>query len=271
LSTWQDVKEGIANANDPLFSQRFLQIAISVTPHANFTRNLCGITRRSIPEDGLNTAGRDQRRGERSDDVDSLIQAHRFSNAGNNVPYDPEATGPSFLEIACANGNFLVGVLEAIANEIEQFVSDNTVEVAGALAAVTALGGAPVLVSLAATLAAILAVLLAAIAAYRVATGSGDLRFGTVMDDVRSKLLDNPAPGMRAAGILIWQALAYKAFEAEQSPHDYTAISYAVMDAHNYQMASCEVNVDSIEVFFAADDPMLIAFIDALPNTRLSG
>jgi hypothetical protein len=74
----------------------------------------------------------------------------------------------------------------------------------------------------------------------------------------------NPDPGLRAAGILVWQAIAYKVFESQQEPHDYTAISYAVMDAHDYQMASCEVNVDSIEVFFAADDPNLIVFIDAL-------
>jgi hypothetical protein len=264
LSTWQDVKDHLADSNDPLYGQRFLQLGVSVTPHHNFTRNLCGITRRSIPAGALDTDGRDQRRGNRSADIDDRIQAYRFSSAGNNVAYDPGATEPSFLDIACANGNFLVGVLEAVAKEVEKFLSDNTVEVGGALAATTALGGAPVLISLGASLAAILALLLAAIAAYRAATGSGDLRFATVMDDIRSKLLDNPDPVQREAGILVWQSIAYEAFKQQQSPHDYTAISYAVMDSHNYQDVSCEVNVDSIEVFFAANDPNLPVFIDAL-------
>src|SRR5260370_24873738 len=36
------------------------------------------------------------------------------------------------------------------------------------------------------------------------------------------------------------------------------------MDGHDYLDQSCDVNVDSIEVFFAASDPMLVAFVDAL-------
>src|SRR5260370_38217883 len=36
------------------------------------------------------------------------------------------------------------------------------------------------------------------------------------------------------------------------------------MDGHDYLDQSCDVNVDSIEVFFDASDPMLVAFVDAL-------
>jgi hypothetical protein len=36
------------------------------------------------------------------------------------------------------------------------------------------------------------------------------------------------------------------------------------MDRHDYTDLSCQVNVDSIEVFFDATDPMLLAFVDAL-------
>lgn len=116
LSTWQDVKDHLADPNDPLalYGQRFLQIVVSVTPHHNFTRNLCGITRRSIPDGVLITDERDRRRGDRSADIDNTIQAYRFSNAGNNVPYSPGASGPGFMDIVCANGNFLVGILEAV-------------------------------------------------------------------------------------------------------------------------------------------------------------
>lgn len=84
------------------------------------------------------------------------------------------------------------------------------------------------------------------------------------MDDIRSRLLDNPDPVQRAAGILVWQSICYEAFKQKQGPEDFTAISYAVMDGHDYTMASCVVNVDSIEVFFDASDPNLPVFIDAL-------
>ena len=45
---------------------------------------------------------------------------------------------------------------------------------------------------------------------------------------------------------------------------DFTAISYAVMDRTGYLDRSCRINVDSVEVFFDATDPMLPAFIDCL-------
>jgi hypothetical protein len=53
-------------------------------------------------------------------------------------------------------------------------------------------------------------------------------------------------------------------FKSQQSPHDYNAISYAIFDGHNYDDLSCAVNVRSVEVFFDAADPNLIAFVDRL-------
>jgi hypothetical protein len=54
LTTWQDVKGKIGNLSSDLYrktgspttSSRFLQIAVCLTPHANFTRNLAGVTKR---------------------------------------------------------------------------------------------------------------------------------------------------------------------------------------------------------------------------------
>jgi hypothetical protein len=42
------------------------------------------------------------------------------------------------------------------------------------------------------------------------------------------------------------------------------------MDGHDYFDRSCNVNVDSIEVFFDATDPMLIAYVDALLAFEIS-
>jgi hypothetical protein len=84
------------------------------------------------------------------------------------------------------------------------------------------------------------------------------------MNDVRSTLLSSSDPGVRLAGLVVWQMIVFKAFSDQQSPSDFEAISYAVMDGHDYFDQSCNVNVDSIEVFFDATDPMLIAYVDAL-------
>ena len=50
----------------------------------------------------------------------------------------------------------------------------------------------------------------------------------------------------------------------QQKEQDWTAISYAVMDGHNYRDKSCEVNVNSVEVFFDATSSNLITFVDRL-------
>jgi hypothetical protein len=75
---------------------------------------------------------------------------------------------------------------------------------------------------------------------------------------------------VRLAGLVVWQMIVFKAFSDQQSPSDFEAISYAVMDGHDYFDQSCNVNVDSIEVFFDATDPMLIAFVDALLAFEIS-
>jgi len=115
--------------------------------------------------------------------------------------------------------------------------------------------------TLAGALALLLALLFAFLAALR---AKGDARLGQTIDDLRSLLLDRADPAERAAGIFIWQCIYYKLFSSQQEDMDYQAISYAVMDQHNYLDLSCNVNVDSVEVFFDASDPMLTAYIDAL-------
>lgn len=277
LLTWQQVKGLIANPRGPLYNlptgrpglQKFLQIAVCMTTHDNFRKNLCGVSRRwnvplaarpgtSIP------AGRDERRGDLVDPtqpppLDPQILAPRFTMAGNSHTYNVAAP-PSFLERACSNGDFMVGVIEVVVAEIRQFVDTNTVPIGGAMAAVVAIGGVATLTALIAALAIILAALLVFLAILAV---SGN-RLGETLDGLRDTLLNRSDPAERAVGVFVWQCIAYKVFESQQLDRDYEAISYAVMDGHDYFDRSCNVNVDSIEVFFDATDPMLIAFVDAL-------
>jgi len=101
LTTWQDIKGQISDPtsalytkNDqpsaPLLPNKFLQVAISVTPHENFTKNRAGVTKAwnvalaAIPGT-TEPAGRPERRGSKGP-FDAMIQAPRFAFAGNSSP-----------------------------------------------------------------------------------------------------------------------------------------------------------------------------------------
>lgn len=282
LRTWQEVRPLIADPTSELFMappgtptrSKFLQIAVCLTTHDNFRKNLAGVTKRwnvpmvvgpgtSVP------AGRDERRGNLVDPnnpVDSQINAPRFNLAGNSLAYSPNpanpgaAAPPSFLERACSNGDFLAGVIQVVVDEVRQFVDTHTAPIAGVIATVAAIVGVTTLL----TLAAALAVILAALLAFLAAMSTSNNRLGETLNDLKDTLLNRADPAERAAGVFVWQCIAYKLFASQQSDLDYGAISYAVMDGHNYLDRSCNVNVDSVEVFFDAGDPMLLAFVDTL-------
>lgn len=250
---------------------RYLEIVVSLTPHDNFRKNACGITKRwNIPlagPDAVTPYGRKERRGEvprhpnGTTRIDPRIQGPRFPYAGNSHPYSPDS--PSFFEKPCADSNVIDGVIEQVCDAISDFVHGNGVHIGGSLAAVTAIGGAAALLALIPALLIILAALLAFLHALK-SYGANRPRLGQVVNDVRDLLLNHSDPHLREAGILAWQAFVYTFFESQQGNRDFEAISYAVMDQHDYLQKSCGVNVDSIEVFFAANDPMLPAFIDRL-------
>jgi hypothetical protein len=269
LTTWQANKTQASNPTSSLFlglgsTNRFLQIAVSVTPFANFTENLAGVTRRwNVPITIDPTTGQPAGRAERVGGLgpfDPLIQGPRFEFAGNSHPYSPGSapgTG-SFLEDACANANFLQGVVEQAMSEIENFIESNGAEIGLGLWSIAAAGGGGLLPLLGGLL-----TILAALAAFLDwLAGQSDPRFGQSMEHLRDQLLSDPSH--RAEGILVWQMISYQVFSQAQGDQDFEALSYAVMDTHDYLDLSCNVNVDSIEVFFAATDPMAGAFVDAL-------
>lgn len=274
LTTWQEIKEEIRKqqpnsvflydspptepAPVPAISgSRFLQIAVSLTSYASFTQNLAGVTKRwNIPAvpDADNPNGRKERTG---------------PNTGNSIPYAPDPNKPnqaqpmSFLLRACSSADFMDGVIEAVAFEIKEFVENNTVPIGGTIATVAKVAGTSGLFALLAALAALLALLFSFLSALRRDKG----RLGQTLEDLRSLLLDRDDPEERAAGLFIWQCIYYRSFTTQQGNLNYGAISYAVMDQHNYLDRSCNVNVDSIEVFFNAEGDecgVLISYIDSL-------
>jgi hypothetical protein len=272
LMTWQDVKSLVGDPTSSLFAKnrqdpnRFLQIAVCLTPHANFQKNLCGVTRRwnALPlPNAADANGRSERVGRIVVPFAEQIQSPRFEFAGNSIAYSPDPEDPnaadpeSFLERACASTNIFEGVLEEALGDLRRLIEDNAVLAGSAIAAVAAIGGAGTLLALLTPLTLILALLLGILAALRAAGGRRSL--GEVMNDIKDALLSHGV-----AGLFAWQLVSYVLFARAQKNLDYNAISYAVMDRHDYHDASCNVNADSIEVFFDAEDPMLIAFIDAL-------
>lgn len=278
LTTWEEIRGDIGRYSSDLYRtsdvdpNHFLQIAVSVTPHANFSLHQAGVTRRwkVAPEpDAQNPNGRKERVGEPGQPPPgSVIHYPFFDQAGRSIAYSPDPDKPnsalpmSMLELACMDGEFLIGIIESVIEEIRKLVDENQVVAGSAAAAIVVTGSGAELLALAAPLLVLLALLLTYLAAK--AAEGGVHRNGQVLNEVKDALLDHDDPGMQAAGLFIWQAISYKVFKDRQHDQNYTAISYAVMDQHNYLDQSCEVNVDSIEVFFEANDPMLLAFVDAL-------
>jgi hypothetical protein len=294
-TTWEAVKDLIKDPNSSLFTQnftmasgpaipqRFLQIAVNPIPTNNGNSHIASITRHwtlplnSVPPSPgfppvnwsplVNPAGRPERVGNRLTvpltAVDPLINAPLYAQAGVNIAYSPDESGRTsfnLFDAACADANFMDGVVSGVYTEIDNFLSSNSVAIGGGLAAAVASGLGPTILALAPWL----LLLLAFLAAFLNSLRNDGSTVGQALNNLRQGLLSSSDPNQRAAGILIWRAIAAKVWESQNAEQSFGAISYAVMDAHNYTDISCAVNVRSTEVFFEATDPRLIAFVDRL-------
>ena len=277
LAVWQDadgipgVRSMVGNPASALYDKRFLQVALCMTPHHNLQRNLAGVTKRwnvaPAPDPtGIGPSGRAERVGRMMNELDAFIGGPRFEFAGTSHSYSPDeddpdaAAPPNFLERACAHADFMEGVIATAIQEVEEFLDSGDVITGTVIAELVAPGAAGLLL-----LAHALLEILRLLKNFLDAWDHGENhRLGETMNDVKDLLLNRPDPAERAAGVFVWQLIGNKIFSGEQKNLDYDAISYAVMDRHDYTDLSCQVNVDSIEVFFDATDPMLLAFVDAL-------
>lgn len=282
LPDWADVKGFIKDRTSGLYTAsalptgpgftpsstrfgpcRFLQIVVSVTPYSNSRRNRVGITQRWQLPLPPNPAGRAERRGEIEVSDDPQIHGPRFTKAGRSHSYHPpdrpnEPPEPSFLESACANASFLRGVLQKVIRELDELVREDGRVVGPIIAAVAVLGGTGLLILLGAFVG--LVVLLE-----RFLREFDDRTpLGAHINNLKNLLLDPPIsdPLSKQAGLFTWQMIAYEIFESQQDNREIEAISYAIMDAHDYKNVGCEVNGDSIEVFFNAVDDRMVTFVD---------
>jgi hypothetical protein len=282
LNTWQNIRSEIADTTSQFYTvlrngdgtdgggrpgsggggdnepNHYMEIDINVVPHGNFMQNRCSINKRSSRtlynwRTDPFAVGRAERRGDRGD-FDPKIGARRFSNAGNQNPYDPSSD--LLFGAFCSGGSVAGGIVDGVHYEIDKYARTKTAEAGGAIAGVFAAGGPllDLLLPLLGPLFALIAPLLATLGTL------AEPRLGAFLNDLKKLIL---VPGS-AAGLCLWQMIALKLFEFKQANMDISALSYAVMDGFDYQDKICNVNVDSFEVFFDATDPALIKFVDAL-------
>jgi hypothetical protein len=271
LQDWQDIKDKIKDHDSDLYNEpgvdsHFLQVVICLTKYSFFGKNLAGVTKRwTTPISGPDPDGRSWRVGSKMPDSDPSNPV--FDQAGNSHCYSPDpsksvpGTG-SFLDIACSDASFMKGLLESLIPELEDFVRSHGAAVGATIAAVAATGGGAGLLRILAGILAVVDILNGILDHFPLTD-----RFGQLMNTIKNLLLDpDRDPVTRAAGLFVWQCICFVAFRLQQGDQEYEAISYAVMDQHDYLDVGCNVNVDSLEVFFDSLDDRLIGFVDALIN-----
>ncbi|MGH9889726.1 MAG: hypothetical protein ACREBE_29630, partial [bacterium] len=223
LTTWQDIMTQVSDPTSVLFridpaqqglQSRFLQVAVSAIPHANFAKNLAAVTKRwnvarvDIPNTNV-PSGRVERVGLMLESFNTRLQAPLFAMAGTSHAYTPDpdndggSAGASVFEMACANGNFVEGIVKSVIKEIEDFIGSNGLEISVGLGAVAAAGGGGIVALIPALL-----LILALLAAFLEWLASqSDPRLGQQMEKLKDDLLSQGE-----VGLLIWQAIAFEVF-----------------------------------------------------------
>lgn len=233
---------------------RFLQIAVNTCPH-NVNEHRVGVTQRWFAAHGSpeakNPDGSMRGRNERG----------TAATAGKTYPYepteDPSKSGSSsgtFLQKACANGNFIAGVLNEAADAIEEVINDGFVPATSIVAIASGLGPAGLInpITDICILLRLLVEILRALADN--VEASGDVSLTQVVNATIEAVMNNPDIP-RPVKIMTIRMVFLMIFESQQSKRDFVALSYAVMDTHDYKDRSCFGNAESIEVFFDARRP----------------
>lgn len=243
---------------------RFLQIAINPSPHLRDEHRV-GVTQRWFHPNTKPEAidpNTDELRGRR--------ERGAPDTAGTTASYSPPDTSGgsgsssgNFLDHACSDGNFIAGIVREAAKEIEKIIKDNAVTAGGIAAAAIALGAGAEVLAIASVCAVLAAVALALEALADAIDALGDASLAQTVETVIDTIEDIPGVP-QSIKIMLLRALVKLIFEAQQKDHDYVAISYAVMDGHDYVDRSCFGNAESIEIFFDAAHPdIYCTFVDA--------
>jgi hypothetical protein len=254
---------------------RFLQIAINVSPHGH-NEHRCGVTQRwfvphgypeTIDEDG-DLAGRRERGTPRPD------------GSGPSFPFNPppapgdislpkfikEARGSgTMIQRACANANFISGLLRALADEIQKIIDNGYVPLGSPLLAALGVGAGGGIIGAAAGLCAALAAAVVLLQALADAIDAiGDISLADAAHTIANEILTSPLLP-EPLKLMLLRCILLQLFESQQAYQDFVALSYAVMDTHDYNDRSCYNGAASIEVFFDASRPdIYCAYVDQI-------
>lgn len=227
----------------PDVNRQFVQVVVN--PNAQVDdkgQHTCFVTTRDLVSLGTASSqgkvfGREERCGVHPDGT---------SRAGNSFALAPGDSG-SFFNSICESDSPLHAAVNEIISDVSD-VRDDLLFVAAASALF-----APAAAITALVVAAALEASIAALTAFRASLPVGPL-------------------GTTLAAICNWTAetdrfeylrrLTDIAFSQEQKPRRMTAISYALLDVHNYRDVGCTTWGDSVEVFFEASDPNIITFVE---------
>ena len=239
-------------------ASRFLQIAVNVCPSASGSHH-CGVTQHWFyPQKG-------QFAKEPNGVLKGRNERGRGSMPGNSPPYSPDSdptkagSSGSFLDAACQDGDFILGILDAIGQWLEKIIEQAGVPADCPLLQAVAIG-AGTLIEAANDVCDALRQIAHAIG---INTGPADGSLAARVQDAVNAVNALPIPQCLKLMFMRW--LFMLMFDGQQGDQDYQAISYALMDGHNYLDKSCFGNVISIEVFFDADTPdVYCSFVDAI-------
>jgi hypothetical protein len=270
VPTWQEVARDLEKAShgvgageawpelfrhpdDPTKRTEYLQAVVCLTP-MHSEENLCGVTKRW--KIGSSDGGRAERRGDPDGSIDTRTSCMIFPKAGNQHPY---ATNASFLENACMSASFLAGVIEQVEAALIEFIESDGYIIPQLLNVVAAAGGAGLVMMI-----PLLALLVEVLRRVLDELEAGDT-LADALDDVRTAIMGVSKHTGLPAPTFVWRLLIATLFRTLQTDGEQIeGISYAILENHDYLDRTCNVDVDSLEVFFNAEGERLIPYIDAL-------
>ena len=154
------------------------------------------------------------------------------------------------------------GCLNEAADALQEIIDDGFVPATGIVALASGLGPAGLInpITDICLILKLLVELLRALADD--VEASGDISLTQVVNATIASIMNNPDIP-RPVAILTIRMIFLMIFESQQSKRDFVALSYAVMDTHDYKDRSCFGNAQSIEVFFDARRPdIYCAYVD---------
>ena len=243
---------------------RFLQIAINVSPHL-IDEHRVGVTQRWF-HPNTKPEAIDPNTG----DLRGRRERGTPATAGMTTTYDPPdaiansgSSSGNFLSHACGSGNFIAGVVREIGKEVEKIIADNAVTAGGIAAGALAVGAGAAVLAIASVCAVLVLIALALKELADAIDNMGDASLAETID-TGIKIIE-AIPGLpQDLKVMLLRAVFLKVFESQQKDRDYVAINYAVMDGHDYLDRSCFGNAESIEIFFDAKRPdIYCSFVDA--------